>query len=485
MSNDLRLGDVRVGYISDGTTRSGEQAGTLTLESAKKGAELLVPFLWDRNDENPHFAHTAAWFSFRDENPAPPTLLFFDSRGVATLVDNVVSGAALGAYPLGRVRARLIIFGRPRAFRQEYVVGEFKSTIDGLEEFAGYAPIGFDSERSDGIVRTTVVIESGEEVTWEVGAFEYSIRSNVAWTGRDGKYFHVVDSRPHIQTRSVDGATPLEHLGAQWPIRALLILTHGTRLSWRSHHLRDDEFPQWMADGNAEEATFVEVQLSGTIEQHAAPLPASESLNWPMLQMSQLGADGLRRWVELYTDETFERALQPAVEVLNGASSFLEPQLMMLATSLDRLGHFRSPEKRRRPQWRNIERCLIEAQLDWPEIGPRAGIAQAIANINNELKHPDREEYPGTEELAAVTYLARIIVRAQVFDLLGLPAEARQQFLTGNDGRNAVALFVRAGLTVTENGVFERRKHTAPSDESAGEPRSQPARGASTGDYDS
>ncbi|WP_404435969.1 hypothetical protein LG322_12860 [Microbacterium aerolatum] len=105
-----------------------------------------------------------------------------------------------------------------------------------------------------------------------------------------------------------------------------------------------------MADGNAEEATFVEVQLSGTIEQHAAPLPASESLNWPMLQMSQLGADGLRRWVELYTDETFERALQPAVEVLNGASSFLEPQLMMLATSLDRLGHFRSPEKRRRPQ---------------------------------------------------------------------------------------------------------------------------------------
>ncbi|WP_404435970.1 hypothetical protein LG322_12865 [Microbacterium aerolatum] len=151
MSNDLKLGDVRVGYISDGTTRSGEQAGNLTLESAKKGAELLVPFLWDRNDENPHFAHTAAWFSFRDENPAPPTLLFFDSRGVATLVDNVVSGAALGAYPLGRVRARLIIFGRPRAFRQEYVVGEFKSTIDGWKSSPVTLPLALTASDQTGL----------------------------------------------------------------------------------------------------------------------------------------------------------------------------------------------------------------------------------------------------------------------------------------------------------------------------------------------
>ena len=142
MANDLEIGDVRVGYISDDAMQSVEHAGTLTFET-DKGAELLVPFLRSSHDEDSCFDHVAAWFSFRDEDPAPRTLLFADNRGVVTLVDNVVRGAALGAHPLGRVRPRLLIFGRPRYFRQEYVVGEFKSTIDGLEEFARYAPISF------------------------------------------------------------------------------------------------------------------------------------------------------------------------------------------------------------------------------------------------------------------------------------------------------------------------------------------------------
>ncbi len=103
--------------------------------------------------------------------------------------------------------------------------------------------------------------------------------------------------------------------------------------------------------------------------------------------------------------------------------------------------------------WENIEKCLIDAQLDWPEIGSRRGIAMAISNINNDLKHPDREQYPETTELAGAVYLSKIIVRAQLFDLLGLPDTLRQGFLRSNDARNAVDVFVRHGLRVDDEGT--------------------------------
>lgn len=454
MTNGLASGDVRVGHISDGIDEGPVQSGTLTFDE-EHGAQLLVAYLRDKpGEEAPQFERTSTWFRFTDDSKPPKTLLFFDSRGIVTLVDNRFGGASLGSYPLGRLRPQVVIFERPRTFKEEYRVRDFKSTIDGLEEFAGFRPINFETVRSEDGYRTTIAIEPTERIEWEAGGFHYTIRANVAWRGQDGRSFELVDSQPHVATTSEAGATPHDHLAAQWAVRALLVLIYGTKLAWRSHQLRDEEFPTWMLSGDVHPPNFVDVHLAGTVKQHRWPEPELASLQFPSIGLIDLGSEGMRKWVELYADEVFERAVQPAVEVINGATSFLEPQLMMLAISLDRFGHFRRGDRRRRAMWENIEKCLIDAQLDWPEIGSQRGIAMAISNINNDLKHPDRERYPETKELAGAVYLSKIIVRAQLFDLLGLPDTLRHSFLRSNDARTAVDVFMRHGLRVDDDGNF-------------------------------
>lgn len=52
------------------------------------------------------------------------------------------------------------------------------------------------------------------------------------------------------------------------------------------------------------------------------------------MSLEVLGAHGVKKWTDLYADDRFRRAVQPIAEVLNGAATFLEPQLMMLASAL-------------------------------------------------------------------------------------------------------------------------------------------------------
>lgn len=458
MANTSEPGRVRVGHIADASGDDGTlaQSATLTFD-VKGGVELYVAYLFELPDEpNPQFVRANRWFS-RFGEELPKTLLFIDDSGVVTLHRLRASHIAHGSHPLGRARAAVTIFERPREFRDEYLVKELTSTIDGLEEFARFEPVTHDVEYlPDGHHRTTVVVESVESVEWVANGYSYAIKSNVSWAAQSGRYFHIVDSEPYILTRSDAGASPFDHLAAQWPIRALLILTHGRSLAWRSHRLRDDQFPMWMMDGSTRDPQFVEVQFQSTIAQHSADKVSSPHFSRPPLQLRDLTPDALAGWVTLYGDDVFEQAVQPAVEVLNGASRFLEPQLMMLAISLDRFGYFRFGDRRRRLLFENIEKCMEAANIDWPTVGSRRGIAKAIANLNNDLKHPDREANPPSTQLLALTELCKLIVRAQIFDLLRVDDRQRDAFVTrGNDALNALRVFADGHITISDSGVIQ------------------------------
>jgi hypothetical protein len=350
----------------------------------------------------------------------------------------------------------VVIQERPREVRDEYLVRQLASTIDGLEEFSRFEPITHDVEYlPEGHSRTTIVVESVESVEWVANGYAYAIKSNVAWSARDGRYFHTVDSEPYLLTTSEEGASPVDHLAAQWPIRALLVLIHGQPLAWRSHRLRDEEFPVWMLDGSTSTPTFVDVQFQGTIAEHIAEKPSSPHFSYPPLWLGSVTAEALANWVTLYGDEVLAQAVQPAVEVINGASRFLEPQLMMLAISLDRFGYFLHGDRRQRRIHANIEKCMEAAGIAWPTLGSRRGVARAIANANNDLKHPDREASPPSRQLAGLVELCKIIVRAQVFELLSVDPNIREKFVTGsNDALNMLRIFSDARLTIADDGEF-------------------------------
>lgn len=457
MKNSLGLGDVRVGHLIDGVDDGfPDQTATLTFDQ-NRGAELAVPYLVESKDgPNPQYQKSRRWFNF-NRSALPETLIYKDNHGIVTLVGTHVAGVAGGRIGLGRVRAQAAIFNAPREYRDEYRIKDFRSTIDGLEEFARFSPVNHWFETTEqGNHRTVVAIDASESIEWEAGGFQYAIEAHVPWSATNGRNFIIDDTRPRLVTSRDEGATIAEHLGAQWPVRALLVLVHGTRMAWRSHTLFDEEFPAWTVAGTASGAHSVEVQVASTVAEHQATQLSPHTLALSPFGLGDLGADGMRRWIELYSDDTFRRAVQPGVEVVNGAGEFVEPQLMMLAISLDRFGYFRFSDKRRRPMHVHIERCLEAASLSWPQIGSNIGIAKAIAGVNNDLKHPDRESYPDAIELAGLTSLSKIIMRAQLFDLLGLDDECREYFLSGNDAGNAVYIFEQSKLTVTDEGTFIR-----------------------------
>jgi len=456
MFNELELGDVRVGrvFASDLDSDRPDQAATLRRDE-HRGIELLVPHFKDsERTSNPQYGRTRAWFSGSGED-IPASLLFQDHRGVATLVGLRFGGAAgLGAC-LGTLRPQTVILGQPRELREEYRVAELGSSIDGLAEFARFRPIGHSrSQDAGGKGVTTVTICDHEEVAWDANGFRYAITSRVRWTAQEGTSFIIDDARPLLRTSSDTGVTPSEHLVAQWPVRALLTLVHGRALQWRAHQLLDDEFPQWTLGGSELGLRETPVLFARTAEQHAAP--ACDALEPSALILQEVGAEGMRRWADLYVDEDFRRAVQPAVEVFHGATSFLEPQAMMLAMALDRMGQWRFGDGKRRAMWETILRCLDAARLEWPRIGSRIGIAKAIANANNDLKHPGRPTYPEQAQLVGVTRLAKVIMRAQLFDLLGVPEDRMRDFLRSNDAHHAEQAFLATGITISDEGHCAR-----------------------------
>ncbi|MBX3196082.1 MAG: hypothetical protein KF727_13400 [Microbacteriaceae bacterium] len=421
-----------------------------------RGPELIVPYLYETAaDPEPHqFGRPNRWFNLRDE-ALPKTLLFTDNLGWVTASGSRISGSSIGVRSQGKVRAQAWIFNRPREIRDRYLVNQFSSTIDGLEEFARFEPVRFDVTQTEGGHRVELTVDAAENLRWAVDGFQYEIHANAAWTGQDGRRFEITDARPNLSTVVDGGATIPDHYEAQLPIRALLILVFGHKLSWRSHRLRDDDFPMWMADGSDRGAHGVEVVLSSTVKQHGQPKLTSQDLAFPAFHLQDLGAAGLERWIALYGSTDFRRAVEPAVEVLNGATNFLEPQLMMLAISLDRFGYFRFADGRRRAMHEHILKCITDAGLDWPDVGSQVGIAKAISNMNNDLKHPDRPTYPDMNRLSCIVELAEILARAQLFDLLGLPQGLAQGFLSSAGAGAARRAFAAANLHVTDEGVLE------------------------------
>ena len=250
---------------------------------------------------------------------------------------------------------------------------------------------------------------------------------------------------------------PEEYLVSQWPVRALLVLAFGVPLFWRDHSIKDDNFPTWMLSGEAREATDVEVQLQRTAEDAQQPSPKSSDLMLPMFSLPDVGTAGLKRWYRLYDDPVLRRAIEPAVEVINGASRFREPQLMMSAMSLEAAGHYRDPQRRTRQRLEDqVRRCVEATGHDWSDIGSEMGIARAIAKTTNDLKHADRRRRPNGVELAVITDLAKLIMRMQILDLLDIPAKTVQGFVRTNAVHHVVERFRLNGVAILEDGSIHQ-----------------------------
>lgn len=469
MSNTLTPGDVRVGqlYIAGAADDDTTQSAALTFDE-RHGATVLVPYVRGESQ----FRSTEHWFG---RSSTPPCVVFADDKGVVTLTGVRWQAQSGSKLVTGRLVADVAIFGQPTRIKNEYKVSTPRSSIDGLSGFSDFRPVKYEFP-VPGEAAVTVSFDESEMCSWRSAGFTYTLKPHVTWSGTEGHQFQA-QSTASLVTSKARGASPRDHLRAQWAIRDLLLLAHGKRLAWRSHHIIDDQFPLLTLDGKAHGPDPAETHFAGTLPEHS--WPGLASLAFPALNVRTIGTRGLKKWTDLYSDELFRRAVQPAAEVINGAASFLEPQLMMLASSLDYFGYFRFRDRGKRRMHESILKCIDDLQLDWPEIGSRIGIASAITRMNNDLKHPDRERRPSSEELACVVRLATLIARAQPIDLLRVNADTTRAFLSSGEAHWVSEIFQQCGIRIADDGALLRvqTRPTVRSDRRLSQLRVAPNRG--------
>ena len=448
MGNELALGQTRAGILVDGQEGTPYLACTLAYENGQ-GSLLEVPYV--PHDEQ--YATVVPWL--RGSTSPPVTMVFQDPKGIVTLNGVRWRGDRGADVSVGRLDARLTIFGRAREWADEYAVKTLISRIDGLHEFAGFESISSTHDRPDGQWRTTVTVHAKDSLKVEHAGISFTIRATVPATASTVEFTALADAV--IETTTDDGATVDEHVVVQWPIRALLTLAFGVPLFWREHKLLDEQFPTWMLSGAAHEPVPVPLILRRTASDHEQDKVQWRDLATSMFRLSDLGPDGLARWLDFYADPLFRRAVEPAVEVLNGgAGNFLEPRLTLTMFALDALGHYLDQERKQKVPLRDqIERCLAVPGVEWSKLGERAELAQAMAHVNNDLKHPDRGRRPDGVELSLAARLGLVIFRLQIAHLLELDRSLIQRFCALNPFINAIDAFEQNGVRISE-GRFTR-----------------------------
>jgi hypothetical protein len=429
--------EVRVGHIRAGSDSSWH-ACTITAD-ARLGIGGQVPY----RAGDPNFGDVAEWFRKQE---LPTSLLFSDHRGQVLFHHVRWAGTQGSDYQLGTFRAAEVVLGTPRSFPDDYRYRELRSRIDGLDEVVRARTIEVDHAKEATVVR----IVSAPSTSWDHGGFSYEISSITPWEHTSGESFTAL-THAALTTSRDGGASGADHLSAQWPVRALLLLLHGRALAWRSHEIRDHQFPFWMMSGEELEPTWAPIQLERTNRYLHLPLPADREVGLPLLHLQQFGAVGMQRWLQLYDDDAFARAIDPGVEVLNGASSFMEIRLLMTALGLDAMGFFHDPARNPRQRIaRQIQRCVTFSGLDWSDIGSPTAIGLFLADVNNELKHPDRDNRPDGRRLYLADRLAITLFRSQVAPLLQLDKESGGTFAFQNLLSNCLRDFQRNDARLDE-----------------------------------
>lgn len=445
MANKMLPGETRAGVLVDGVADTPYQMCVLTYESGS-GPLVEVPFVFGDDQ----FSVVQSWFR---HDKLPDTVVFQDHRGPVTLSGVRFRGLQMGNISLGRFDARVAIFGQPREHLDEYRVSTVRSEIDGLQEFTRFKSITTEFERVEGRWLTHAVVHATDEVVARHGQVTYGIRAvtyplpGVDFSAR---------STTVIETVVDDGAEVGEHLAAQWSIRALVTIAHGVPLFWRRHQLRDEAFPMWMLSGDARKPEFVEVLSQRTAHDYDQDAPKAASLGLPIFQLSDLGVGGLDRWLSLYSDSMFRRAVEPAVEVINDSfGRFVEPRFTLTMLALEALGYYLNPNRGDRDSLAcKIERCLTVPGVDWSPIGEVGDIAQALAAVSNDLKHPDRGRNPDTVELVLSADLGIVALRLHFAYLAGVVTEVIGERSRSLPLSDAFQAFGRNGLEVRDGHFF-------------------------------
>lgn len=416
-TSGFSVGDSLAGLIVDGVDETPYVAGTLSYEE-RRGIRLAIPFIHSYSPNQ--FDAVKKWFR---EGSVPLNLLLITDKGTFSLYGCRNAGSSIrggSGLSTGYVAPSEVVYtGRDGDFEDALTVSEMRSQIDGLKEWTGFsaAKLTFVADDRNRANKVTVDVESGDSLTWRQGAATMTL--SLHWETDQPEPGFRVREWVCLTTSFADPRPCSEHLAEQRKMIALLTLMFGNPVRFRRHEIRDSRFNSKVLTGKIVDVPFFEVVVEETASDFSRPLPEGRKLRQPLVTASEVKPESLERWAEQYSK--WSRVIQPTVGTITRTESYVEDHVVNSSMSLEAAGHLIGKvtgEKETYSPWGKkttatyVFRCLAAIGLDWSEAAESVvGLAKAVANNYNGIKHFDRGEFPPTEHTYLISRVAVLIVR--------------------------------------------------------------------------
>ncbi|PZE71617.1 hypothetical protein [Curtobacterium sp. MCBD17_019] len=464
--DELNFGDRLMGHLVDGVEGTPYQAAVLHL-SEQHGVRVEVPYV--SRDGGGQFEHVERWFRGMS---VPSNLLLHTANGPVSLFGVTWAGYSENSgqnLSLGNLKpAEAVLAERDGELSDGLTVQTVRSRLDGLNDWTGLEATDEDRETDEEHrIRTiTYRLRSPDELVWSQGEATMTLRAD--WTAAhhtDG-YNRAVELSDNVVLESafVDGPRSFhEHFAAQRKIASLLVFLYGRPISFREHRVQDERFASRLLNGKTYNHPFVELISDRTVRERLTPVPSRKELDRPLAHMTQIGADGLATWAANY--DTWRRFILPSAGVLGRRGAFIEDRVVSTSMSLEAAGGLigKCPgeeetytPRRMKTTATYVFRCLYVLRIGWGDyIASDVGLARAIANNYNDVKHADRGDFPDSKYTYLVSSTNSMLVRLLALYLTGKGDDLLKFYRNGRELWSIQQRFGGVGVRVTDEGKWE------------------------------
>ncbi|MGO4591030.1 hypothetical protein [Paenarthrobacter sp. 2TAF44] len=467
MSEHLGLGAVVPALFVDGVEDTPWVVGTLTLTDA--GVRVALPYV----TQVQQFETVSKWI----DGETPPPNLLVESKDLRISLfglryhghtHRLVTGTAEGLIDVEEA----VIASRGGSLQDPLLVEKVKSEIDGLIEWSGLSSVSFASTRTgEGMdLRNTVTytVQSADGLSWTQG--DATLTISTSWAGNHGQGIRV-DDRGVLISTFPEPRPFRDHLVEQRKFVAFLSVMFGTSISFRKHEIQDARFPTQSIEGTVHGYPYVELISRQTVREYVGDKPSKDHLRFPLTAMQCLSSATLTKWGEGY--DSWARFLLPVVGVLRVRNLVVENMAINAAMSLEAFGKtIVTLAEGEEETYRNdrpttatyIYRGTKALGLKWDSIAAsEVGLARAIAQNYNSIKHPGNQEFPDGFHTRTLAQISMGVVRLNALKLVASEKEY-SQVDASQVFREPLELFKLNDLFIDAEGKIVERPAVPPVD---------------------
>jgi hypothetical protein len=457
----IAFGDSFAGMLIDGVEETPFVVATLTYNE-NRGIRIEVPYIHHFNAEQ--FKSADKWFDAR----IPPTNLLFVAKDCnISLFGCNYSGHSMNfghGFSMGIIAPdEIVLKDRDGDLSDDLTFEQCKSEVDGLYEWTPMRAVKHESTLDENrrIKKVTVTAESDEGLSWDQGDAKMALIVDWATSNTEAGKFQIFE-RVNLVSRFLDPRQFGDHLAEQRKILSLLTLLFGRGVRFRRHRVQDSRFTEKTLNGTVVgRESFYDLISRRTVRDFSQPKPTEKELGRPIADMAQVGVEGLIRWNEHY--ESWRRVIEPTVSALSLPGAVLENTVVNASMSLEAagnlLGYFSGEEVTRnssRPTMATFAfRALASLNLDWCDISASAvGLARAIANNYNTIKHYDRGQFPDAAQTYVISRVATMIVRLLAVNLIDPSGQLIREYADISLFTELKTTFKQLELYIEDTGDF-------------------------------